>query len=821
MRNYLVVLFRSLHRERLYAAINIAGLSLGLASCLILGLFLKSELTYDRHYVGHEHIYRVVNEYITAGKNETFAITSDALGPMIAAEYPDRIKSFVRFRSNTNDGGVAIRRADQPETVYYWENSFFVDPNVFEVFPLKILQGDPKTALVDGASLAISETVAKRYFGNEDPIGKTLLTDGGNANRIALVFADLPPNTHLKFDFLFSFNRPFLRLNDNPTVRRQQLTGPQALTYTYLVMNPSFKPAEWAQMSRDFNTKYMADLLKTVNIQWRSWLQPLAETHLQSEVGYDRPNGNRAYLYGCAAVALIILIIACINYMNLATARATRRARSVGFRKILGASRLSLALQFLAESLLYAVISLVVAVILVALVLRFTPINTLMDGKVSLYLLHDPSLALWLTGLALFIGLLAGLYPAFYLSSWAPLTALTGKQLAGKGNLRMREFLVLVQFTISATAIACTLLMMAQMHYVSSRPLGFERDHRLMVSLRGAATIDKIPSIKNELLRDSRIHVVGVANQTPANGDRAGITIVSTENADGSMAQQMFNVLPIGEDYEKALALKMVQGRDLSSRLLTDVGSNMLVNEALVRKMGWTEPLGKRLTLGGQNGRVVGVVRDFNFKSLHHLIEPLVMLPANNDMTRVNEINKPFQQRHLMLDIAPTQVNQTLSYVRRVMSEADPRHPFEFRFLDEALDAQYKSEISLARLIGIFAGVSILIACMGLFGLAAFTTEQRSREIGTRKVLGATAWQIITLLARRILVLVLMASVLAAVASFFAIDEWLTGFAYKAGINPLIFLLSAAVAATVAYVTVAAQCWRTASSDPVKTLRHT
>jgi putative ABC transport system permease protein len=416
--------------------------------------------------------------------------------------------------------------------------------------------------------------------------------------------------------------------------------------------------------------------------------------------------------------------------------------------------------------------------------------------------------------------LLSGLYPAFYLSSWAPLTALTGKQTASRGNLRMREFLVLVQFTISATAIACTLLMVAQMHYVANRPLGFERDHRLMVSLRGAATIDKIPAIKNELLRDSRVHVVGIASQTPANGDRAGITIVSAENPDGSMAQQMFNVMAIGEEYEKSLGMKVLQGRDLSARLLTDVGSNMVVNEALVRKMGWTDPLGKRLTLGGRNGRVVGVVKDFNFKSLHYKIDPVVLMTLDNDMTRVSELNKPFQQRHLMIDIAPTQVSETLSHVRRVMTEADPRHPFEFRFLDEALDDQYRSEISLTKLIGIFAGVSILIACMGLFGLAAFTTEQRSREIGTRKVLGATAWQIVTLLARRILILVLVASVLAGVASFFTIDEWLTGFAYRAGINPLIFLLSAVVAATVAYATVAAQCWRTASADPVKTLRH-
>jgi len=822
MPTYLAVLFRNLRRERLYAVINIAGLALGVASCLILGLFLKSELTYDRHYKGHENIYRVVNEFTTAGKTETFAITSDALGPMISAEYPAVIKAYLRLRSNTNDGGIAIHSGDKPDEVYYWEDSYFADQNVFEVLPVKILQGDPKTALVDGQTIAISEKVAKRYFGSaSNAMGKVLASDSGNANKVTLVFADLPPNTHVKYDFLWSFNRAFLRLNDNPTVRRQQLTGPQALTYTYLVMHPSFKQSEWTRMSKDFSDKYIVDILKAVNIQWRSWLQPLRDTHLQTEVGYDRPNGNRAYLYGCAAVALIILIIACINYMNLATARATRRARSVAFRKILGASRLSLAVQFLGEALLFTLIALVLAVVIATLVLKFTPINTLMDGKVVLNLLQEPMLAVWMLGLGVLIALLSGLYPAFYLSSWAPLTALTGKQLAGKGNLHMREFLVLVQFTISATAIACTLLMISQMHYVSSRPLGFERDNRLMLSLRGAATVDKIPSIRDNLLRDSSILGVGVAGQTPASGDRANITIVSTENATGAMEQQLFNILPIGEDYEKVLGLKLTQGRDLSSRLLTDVGTNVLVNETLVHKMGWTEPLGKRVSVGGggEGGRVIGVVKDFHFKSLHHPVDPLVLFRLNNDMTRINEINKPFQQRQLVLHIANGQTSKALSHARSVMAEADPRHPFEFKFLDDALAEQYKAETTLTKLIGIFASVSIFIACMGLFGLAAFTTEQRSREIGTRKVLGATAWQIITLLAKRILVLVLVASGLAAVASWFAIDEWLTGFAYRAGINPLIFVLATVLAATVAYATVAAQSWRTANSDPVNAFR--
>jgi len=820
MGNYLTVLFRNFTREKLYTSINIIGLAFGLASCLVLGLFLKSELTYDR-IEGHENLYRIVNEFDTAGKAESFAITSDALGPMMAEEYPDLIKRSVRFRNNANNGGVAIRRVDAPETVFYWENSYFVDPYVFEVFPHEIIAGDPATALKEGGSIAISQTMARKYFGNEDPIGKQLVTDSGNANTIRLVFADLPANRHMRYDILFSNNLAFLRLNDNPTARRAQLTGPQAITYTFLQMHPSFRMGDWERMSDDFEKKYMSEILRSVNIEWRSWLQPLRDIHLKSDVGYDLPTGNRAYIFGSAAVALIILVIACINYMNLATARATRRARAVAFRKILGASRASLAFQFMGEALLFSGIALVLAVLIVEAALRFTPLNSLMDGKVVLDLMHEPQLVLWLVAAAVGVGLLSGIYPAFYLSSWAPLTALTGRQSVGKGNLHMREFLVLVQFTISAAAIACTLLMMAQMHYVSNQPLGFERENRLMISLRGAGTIEKIPSIRNELLGDSRIKGVAVANQTPDRGDRAGITIVQAENDEGVMQQQLFNILQLGEDYEKVLGLKIEQGRDLTSRLLTDIGTNMLVNEALVKAMNWTDPIGKRLTLGGRQGRVVGVVRDFNFKSLKFRIEPLAMAKLENDMSQVQEINRPFQQRHLIVELSGQDVGGALAHAEKVMAEADPRHPFEYKFLDEALDAQYRSEIALTRLIGIFAAISIAIACMGLFGLAAFTTEQRTREIGTRKVLGATAWQIVGLLARRILVLVLIASVLAGVAAYFAVDEWLAGFAYRAGINPLIFLLAAAVAAAVAFATVAAQSWRTANADPVGSLRHT
>jgi putative ABC transport system permease protein len=816
MRNYLLVLLRTLQRERLYAAINIAGLSLGVACCLLLGLFLWSELTYDRHFSNHQNIYRVVNEFSIGGAHDRFAVTSRQLGPMVAAENPE-VKAYVRFQNNGNgggsSGGLAIHHGND---VYFWDNSYFASDNVFEVFSHKILYGDPKTALKDGGAVAISETVAKRYFGNANPIGETIATDAGLPVRITLVFADLPPNTHLKYDFLFSDNGAFLKDPDNVSMRRQALWGVNV--YTYLLMAPGFDPKSWPRFSDEFYKRNMTEVGKSINGTWKSWLQPLTAVHLSSDVGYDLPTGNPIYLYGCAAVALFILIVACINYMNLATARAMRRAHSVGIRKILGASRLALGLQFLGEAVLFSLLAVVIGVVIVEVTLRFTSINSLMGQEVSLDLARHPALIAALLGLGVLMGVLSGIYPAFYLSSWAPLSALASKNAAGKGNLRLREALVLVQFTISVAVIACTILMAAQMRYIGSKTLGFQKENQVVVTLRGASTIEKVNTIKTELAKNA--HILGSTEARVVMGENVPINVMNTENNAGVMTNITTSNIPVNDDYVSVMGLKIVQGRDFSKRLLTDVGLNCLVNEAFVRKMGWTEPLGKRVQAGNLTGRVVGVLADFNFKSLHTLVEPLLMYPLADDFTGMAEIMRPFQQRELVVRISGADVEQSLGYIEDVMAKVDPKHPFQFAFLDDQLDHLYKSEHQLTRLISIFAVICIFIACLGLFGLASFTTEQRTREIGTRKVLGATAWQIITLLSRRILLLVLIASALAAIVSYFAIDEWLTGFAYRAGINPLIFVLAALVAALVAFVTVALQSYKTASADPVEALRQ-
>jgi putative ABC transport system permease protein len=816
MRNYMLVLLRTLQRERLYAAINIAGLSLGVACCLLLGRFLWSELTYDRHFKNHQNIYRVVNEFSIGGTHDRFAVTSRQLGPMVAAENPE-VKAYVRFQTtgagSGSSGGFAIHHGND---VYFWENSYFASDNVFEVFSHKILYGDPKTALKDGGAVAISETVAKRYFGNANPIGETIATDAGLPVRITLVFADLPPNTHLKYDLLFSDNGAFMKDPDNVSMRRQALWGVNV--YTYLLMAPGFDPRSWPRFSDEFYKRNMTEVGKSINGSWKSWLQPLAAVHLSSDVGYDLPTGNPIYLYGCAAVALFILIVACINYMNLATARAMRRAHSVGIRKILGASRLTLGLQFLGEAVLFSLLAVIIGVVLVEVTLRFTSINSLMGQEVSLDLAQHPALIAALLGLGVLMGVLSGIYPAFYLSSWAPLSALASKNAAGKGNLRLREALVLVQFTISVAVIACTILMGAQMRYIGSKTLGFQKENQVVVTLRGASTIEKVNTLKTELAKNA--HILGSTEARVVMGENVPINVMNTENNAGVMTNITTSNIPVNDDYVSVMGLKIVQGRDFSKRLLTDVGLNCLVNEAFVRKMGWTEPLGKRVQAGNLTGRVVGVLADFNFKSLHTLVEPLLMYPLADDFTGMAEIMRPFQQRELVVRISGGDVEQTLGYIEDVMTKVDPKHPFQFAFLDDQLDHLYKSEHQLTRLISIFALICIFIACLGLFGLASFTTEQRTREIGTRKVLGATAWQIITLLSRRILLLVLIASAFAAIISYFAIDEWLTGFAYRAGINPLIFVLAALVAALVAFVTVALQSYKTASADPVEALRQ-
>jgi putative ABC transport system permease protein len=803
--NFFKVTFRNLHREKMYAMINIAGLSLAIACCLILGIYLYGELTYDQHNTKYREIFRVVGEYNINGKLEPMAQTSALLGEMLASEY-SQVRDYVRFFPITRK---ALWRYE--DTGFFWDKTAYASKNVFDVFDHDFIYGDPDFDK-NKRFIAVSETFARKYFGDENPVGKTI-HGAYNSVKITHVFADLPKNSHFKYDLLMSDDIPFFNIPDDANQRMQALWGINF--YTYLLMPENYDISDFKNIIDPFYERHMKDFEETINGTWRGWLQPLTDIHYNSDVDRDEPTGNKLYLYGFMVVAIFILLVACINYMNLATARATKRAKEIGMRKILGSNKRRLIIQFLVEAIIFSIISLLLGLVLVELILKTTPINVLLDNKIALDLYNNPALLGWMLLFSLVLGLISGIYPALYLSSVAPLSALVGRHQAGKGSIRLREILVLIQFTISVCVIACTLLMAMQMRYISNKPLGFDKENRLAVTVRTADVLEKIPTIKKELLKNSNILGASLCNDVI--GDVRGINVLMVDNNDNVQERTLVNVLQVGNDYIDVMGMELLAGRDFSKRLLTDVGPAFIVNETMVKKMGWDQPLGKHI----QNGKVIGVVKDFHYNSLRTSVEPFMLarLPGPEN---IPQQDRRITIQFLIINLAGEDIFRTIEYVEDIFAEFDPRHPFEFEFLDDFLNNLYFSEQRLMKLIGIFAAVCIFISCMGLFGLASFTIEQRTKEIGIRKVLGATVSQIITMLARNILYLVLGGAVVASLIAYFVMDEWLMDFAYRIDINMNIwvFLAATAIAAAVAFITVALQSFRTASDNPINAIRY-
>jgi putative ABC transport system permease protein len=823
------IALRTLARDKTYALLNVAGLALAIACCLILAVYLRSELTYDHSHVNYKQIFRVANEFEINGKLDRFAVTSLTLGPMLKDENAD-VQAFVRFFG----GGSNTRFVQHGNDGHYLDSVFLADPNVFEVFTHKVLYGDPKTALQGPTSVAVSRSLAKRYFGDKNPLGETLTIDG-NDSQITLVFDDLPSNTHLKYDALLSTTSPQFATPDDINQRRQRLFN--VGVYTYLLMRPGYDPAQWGEVSRTFFERNMAvsPIVSSMKIKWQSWLQPLADIHLHSDVPDSLPSGNLYYLYGFVAVAVFTLLVACINYMNLATARAAKRAKEVGMRKILGSSRRALVAQFLAESMLLAVVSVVVGVLLVQVIVAFTPINELLGKPVSLSFTEAPETLAWVLGLALLVGIGAGLYPAFYLSAVVPVSALVGGSKGGGArSAGLRESLVFVQFTISVAVIACTLVMASQMRYISHLSLGFERENRVNVTLRGVDAISASDAIKTEFLRNP--NVLGVSWATATMGSsNFPINVIGLENNEGTIEQTSVWRMGVGPEFVPVMGLTIVAGHgpadDVPSATVGGAGpqgppriTEIVVNEALVRLMHWKEPVGKRFEFGqgpgAQSGTVVGVVKDFNFRSVHDAIAPFALYRQADNFAQLPPQARQQVQRPLIVNISGKDVPGTIDFLRNTIRKFDSAHPFEFEFLEDSLNRLYVADQRLTTLIGIFAGFCIFIACLGLFGLAAFTAAQRTREIGVRKVFGARTGQIISLLAQRIVFLVIAAAVVASVVAYFAMAGWLRSFAFHTSINPAMFLVAALAGLAIAYLTVALQSLKAARAHPVRALRY-
>jgi len=813
LKIYFLVALRKLAKEKLYVTINLLSLAIGIGSFLILSLYVRSELSYDQHFSNHENIYRFSSQLQREdGDVADYAQSGAGIGQFLVGEYP-QLGAYVRFRDTFENVFT------YEETRIAWEKIYTVDDNVFDVFKHEILSGDPRTALADMNSIAVSESFARTYFGDEDPIGKILQSDNSSF-RITLVFADLPENTHLKYDALLPYRSISVFFPDYEDNYIRGLQFPSV--FTYFELTPGFDLSSFDVMVNNFVEKYMVDSLAQTGSTFRAELTRLSDIHYDRSRQGDLPNGNVFYLYGFSAIAVFLLLIACINYVNLATARATKRSKEVGMRKVLGAGRSQLIVQFLGESLILTTLALLTGVFFAAFALAFTPIGTLMGNASLLDGLAGLSTLFGLVLLTVGITLVAGLYPAFYLSSISPKAALVKATGSWRKGLPIRQLLVLAQMTISIAVIACTLLMSQQMRYMVNKPLGFDKENQVWITLRGADLLEQLPAVKTELRAQTNIINVVDAGQAP--GFRHRIRTVPMENNDGVVGPEQIEMIGLGAGFVQGFGIEVIRGRGLSEDRTIDGNNSWMVNETLVRKMAWDEPIGKLIGNPPNQGTVIGVVKDFHYAPLHNEIGPLLIRPTVLTYENLPEAFRPLDDHEIIVKITGENVVDTLNVIEETIRLFDPTLVFNPSFLDVRLEGLYGSERNLMELAEIFAGICIFLSAMGLFGLASFNTQQRNREIGIRKVLGASSSEIVFLLCQNAIILIIVAAVPATIASSLIMSNWLERFAYQAEPGligaALPFVTAISVVSLVAILTIVLQSLKTAQSNPIKALRH-
>ena len=806
LRNYLKIAWRNLVRNKVYSAINIAGLAIGMATCLLIGLFVIDELSYDRFHANADRIYRVVLRGTVNGQQIREANVMPPVAPTLRATFPD-----VQEATRLHIGGPT--RFSYQNKAFEEKGLVFADSTVFRVFSFPLLKGDEKTALSRPNTVVITSAIARKYFGDDDPIGKVLaIKKQQTAYTVTGVLADVPKSSHVHFDLLGSM-ATLPEANNTNWLQSNFFTYlllPDG--YDYRQLETKFRPVVATNMIPPFAKALgvsQAELSRkgtALNLH----LQPLTAIHLRSDLKPNtelEPGGDIRYVYLFGSIALFMLLLACINFMNLSTAGAAKRAKEVGIRKVLGSERSKLIGQFLSESALFTFVSLGLAL---GLVLIGLPLfNTLSGKALNLSLLKTPYVLPALMGFGLVVSLIAGSYPAFYLSSFRPIVILKGLRL-GSGRLGLRSGLVVFQFLVSISLIIATTVVYRQLRYIQTAKLGYDKDQVVVVEGTGALGSNEAV-FRQQLVRDSRVVQASISGYLPNDRYNTGLIAMQPDRTDAQMTRMTY--FGVDDQYIPTLGIKLTAGRNFSVNFRSD-SSGVVINETAARQFGWANPLGHTLTNPAlpQNGnkartfRVIGVVRDFHFRSLHERIAPMVMLPEGNAGS-------------IIVKAKANDIAGLLASVRAQWAAFKPDEPFRYSFLDESYQATYQAELKTGRVLALFAGLTIFIACLGLFGLATFTAEQRTKEIGVRKVLGASVVSIVTLLSKDFLKLVLIAIVIASPVAWYAMNRWLQDFAYRTEISWWIFVVSGAGALVIALLTVSFQSIRAALMNPVTSLR--
>ena len=797
-KNYMKIAFRSLKKHKGYSFINIFGLAIGMAVCMLIFLWILNELSYDRFHEKADRICRLTLD-IEVGSMLHTPVSLTAAGPALVDDFAEVITAA---------------RVDRPRrvSVEYEDRLFqeagvgFAENAIFDIFTFPFVSGDPNTALEAPNSVVITENMAKKYFDDKDPLGKILRFNNDTDFSVTGVIKDVPPNSHFRFNML----RSFQTLMAEGSVRDDMWFDLRF--FTYLLLDENADPAQLEQKLPGFIDNHLGDALRAAGGSAQLFIQPLKKIHLYSDFERDiSANSDITYVYLFSAIAIFVLLIAGINFINLSTARSATRAQEVGMRKTLGAVRSRLIGQFLGESMIHSFLAMGLAIVLTKMSLPY--FNSVIGSELTLNFFQSPWQLATFLGMAVIVGVFAGSYPAFVLSSFPPVKVLKGLLKAGGSHSRFRKILVVFQFSISIALIAGTIIVYKQIIFMKNKELGFNKEHVVVIPRMNDSFRKSYRSIRSELLNLSGVIDVGASDLVPSRGHLIGSFLPEGFADDQVLAMDYMNV---DAHYIPTMGMEIINGRNFSEDFATDPDESVLINETAAKKIGWENPVGKRFVFRpppNSEGEVfylsvIGVVRDFHMQSLRERIEPLIIFYDYDSLLTIS------------VRAASDNIPQTLGLLENKWKELDPNRPFQFLFLDDSFDSLYRQEERLKTITFYFSFLAVLIGCLGLFGMASFTAEQRTKEIGIRKVLGASVPGIVRLLAKEFVLLVIAANLIALPAAYFAMNRWLQSFAYRMDIHPLIFVLAAALSLSIAMITVSYQAMRAAFADPVDSLRY-
>ena len=792
IRNYFKIAVRNLFKQKVYSAFNLLGLALGISCGLLLTLHIKEELSYEKGFANYDRIYRVVST--------EWSKSSPPLAGEMKPFFPD-IEHIARFASRGKQV-VNSEFNEQGES-----SGYYADSSAVPVFSLKRVAGDPVRALAGRSSIVISRKMAEKFFGKRDPVGRKLIFDNKEELRVNAVIEDLPENSHLKFDYLVSMPTFYKDVPENATNNKGWMFG-----WTYVLFRDKTGVAKAEKRLLDFFKQYyggwpkdemnrIMDFAKTVRFQ------PLTDIHLKSNLIQEMgPNSNILYIYIFLAVEILILMIACVNFINLFTTQALKRAKEVGMRKVLGARKMQVVGQFLGEAFILTILASLVAVFLYEIALPFY--NGLAGKQVSGWEIARPENLLIIGLIVLFVGLLSGLFPSLFIARFEPITSLKADKLPKSSATVLRKSLIVVQFVVSAFLIISTILIDQQMNLLRNQQLGFDKEQVLIVKLYGKLKEKLLVNpelFKNELARNSSILAVGQSSNLI--GDDLSVESVTPVNPPAGKEYPSVKVTRVDEDYLTVMKIKLKEGRNFS-RQFNDSAS-FIINEKTAQILDLKDPVGALVENKSMNlkGKIIGVIRDYNFASLHNQVEPLVLE------------YKPLWTGNLLVKIKPGNPQETIAFLKNTVEKLAPNTLFSYSFLDERMAALYSKEDNMSTILNAFSGLAIVISCLGLFGVVAHESKIRTKEIGIRKVLGASVGSLVSLLSGSFLKLVIVGILIASPITWYATDKWLQDFAYKIDVHWWIFGLAGLVILAIALLTVSLVSIKAALMNPVKSLR--